>query len=100
MPVSTNLDNCGAALQAARRFHRRSWDVLLSSTRPVENRPHDRILPHIRLAVFSLMIGIGVLPAEVIWSVSTPEQQGFDKAKLDGVRDNLAAHSTKSFLVA
>src|SRR5882672_1754744 len=52
----------------------------------------------VRLAVFSLVIG--VLPAEVVWSVSTPEQQGFEKAKLDAVRDNLAAHSTKSFLVA
>src|SRR5712691_204383 len=54
----------------------------------------------VRLAVFSLMIGTGVLPAEVVWPVSPPEQQGFNQAKLDAVRDNLAAHNTKSFLVA
>src|SRR5438876_11440218 len=40
----------------------------------------------VRFAVFSLLIGIGVLPAEVMWSVSPAEQQGFDKAKLDAVR--------------
>ncbi|HTM49697.1 MAG TPA: serine hydrolase, partial [Bryobacteraceae bacterium] len=50
-------------------------------------------------AVLLLLLPL-LLPAEVAWPVSSPEQQGFDKAKLDAVRDQLAAHATQAFLVA
>jgi CubicO group peptidase (beta-lactamase class C family) len=48
----------------------------------------------------ALTFGVGILPGEVVWPISSPEQQGFDTTKLDALRDNLAEHSTKSFLVA
>jgi hypothetical protein len=39
-------EGCGAALQAARRFHWRFSGGLLSTKRPVKNRLQDEILPH------------------------------------------------------